>query len=1574
MDTPSSIESLLRVLFFTDIVGSTSLKNELGEDEYLQALQRHNQILQEVIGGSGGDIRNFMGDGVYACFTTPSQACKAALLLQYKLHVEPWEGKPLRIRIGFHLGEVREIIDPTGRANAMGQAADLAARVMDLAQAGQILMTSSTAQAARAGVKRAPHPVGEGIEPGDALKWIKHGLWELQGLDDAVEIWEVGVQGVAPLTRPTAGRKGRPLDGPGSAGSGGGGGVATATGTGVLVEAKPRTGQLHAQTGAEAAGTKTTRGAPKALLIGGGAAALALAGVGGALLMKGSGPAADSGSTGKMGTAPKDAGASPNAGGGNGGGPTAPSHLVAWRNLCMDWHDWFGPIYALYTEAGRQGELPESIRKSIKGRLDKASGDVNPCRIVDPGAEESARCDYRDLADNPPRFIAEGNATESVEDAYKVVNGIRELLVRFPQGELLLKRAESWKARGWSQPAAELEQAARDYFDPVSAKRTPGLAYKPLAESYTRVMTLEEASKPIEARFDELTRAIEGNERFRLAAQADVVMEQFAGFAKEYIASAAGLDEMGRRAEQIGEVVKKLDDSLTRNWDTLDVTLFKSGRAAFQSRGGVISVAAFEEFERAMSDRKYRRLSAEDDPRSAQTWKDLPGAIDGINSRLTEALKQEPSPELEQILARVGRAKERLANLGPSTLPWNGANEERVRKEVGALIDEVAGANGEAQTKIAAADADRTERAAKERREALARAEQERIKKEDAERLAREQAAREEAAKLKTEQERADAAKRAEEQRKADEAKAEADRKQRLTDALREVRTGYEGMRAVPGAASEAIAAAWAKQRATLFASAENAELRSAEDVTRIDDRAKSLLAFLKEADGAVPRPGEGTTRLATGGDAPPWNQDLAAALAAKREALLAGILEKAPYKDGSIEPGGEGSAYLASVKAAAAKDFGTLSDRAAQLSADLSSLRAALDGFRLLDEAAGANAAAGALYERCASDNFLSESVANGQAVAALRDRVKRLREIETSTDPDFLSKAVLNTQERPSIRFAAWRVLGRIKGNGGLPRNAKELEGWPRLFTEATATLDQLEDTGRRQVLAQEAKSQAKEGWLRGFERLSDGAGIASALRLRAGLGVEDADLRSLAPRARFNLALESFKRETADLTSPEQLGDLKAKASVFVQQIETMDGGLASAADVAPWLSEIKGMTGEGGAAAKPQADPATQLGPARKGWTGANAVAGGRYQSAGVRGVTYTKGAKSIEFVLLEPTGDMKEPAYISRAEVSLADLTAILGESGTMDSFLKIQGASVSKLDRADALPGPRVWMTPDKGGSMSRRTPSIIKIEAAWDADAKAIPNLRVAADDDLPMQYVSPAGALYAASVAGCRLPTVAEWRAAVALAERAGDLGPLASGDLSPYNLRDTTWGQAWNAIKEKRTTTKKSLLDRDTPWPEGGAMSPEGALEKVGANGQTYTSNDGLLWFRGTNKAAAQSLLGDLIGNVAEIVLAAGEDLGVDPGPEAARAAANGTEAFVAGGSALSAPSADTSPAALKAWLTTPQRMKLADQVKGYPGFSDVGFRLVFSASGAGPSSESLLAALRDKLGERGYLGPS
>ena len=198
-------QTRLVALVFTDVVESTALKHKLGDQAGSDLIERHHALVRQVLATfrEGEEIET-AGDSFLLLFTKPSSSVKFALLLQARL--SQWNEEitwPVLDRIGIHSGEivVRESDDPARSKRLRGLQVDIAARLVSLAQGGQILLTRAVFDNARQVLKGEEIP---GLSP---LVWLNYGPFLFKGIDDPVEVCEVSEIEPPPCSRSPDQRK-----------------------------------------------------------------------------------------------------------------------------------------------------------------------------------------------------------------------------------------------------------------------------------------------------------------------------------------------------------------------------------------------------------------------------------------------------------------------------------------------------------------------------------------------------------------------------------------------------------------------------------------------------------------------------------------------------------------------------------------------------------------------------------------------------------------------------------------------------------------------------------------------------------------------------------------------------------------------------------------------------------------------------------------------------------------------------------------------------------------------------------------------------------------------------------------------------------------------------------------------------------------------------------------------------------------------------------------------------------------------------------------------------------------------
>jgi len=210
----------LMVIMFTDLVGSTALKERLGSEQYRRLKERHDAFIKRALeNGPSGKVLQDTGDGYFISFGSVAHAVAAALTFQFLMAREPWP-HPFKSRVGLHLGEVEEgHSQVTGQADFISSAIDQASRTMSLAVGGQILLTRTVFESARQALRE--HPPVEPGAPAPPLSWMAHGAYWFKGCSEPIDVYEVGAPGVAPLTPPPDSEKAKRASTPSGEGASG---------------------------------------------------------------------------------------------------------------------------------------------------------------------------------------------------------------------------------------------------------------------------------------------------------------------------------------------------------------------------------------------------------------------------------------------------------------------------------------------------------------------------------------------------------------------------------------------------------------------------------------------------------------------------------------------------------------------------------------------------------------------------------------------------------------------------------------------------------------------------------------------------------------------------------------------------------------------------------------------------------------------------------------------------------------------------------------------------------------------------------------------------------------------------------------------------------------------------------------------------------------------------------------------------------------------------------------------------------------------------------------------------------
>ena len=164
----------LATVMFTDLVGSTRMRERLGDDVADEIGVEHDRIIGDALSSTGGRLVKNLGDGALAVFDSSVDAVVAGQRIQEGVSVynrQVNESRQIGVRIGINAGEVAR-----DKGDVIGLPVAVASRVCDKADGGQILITETVRSLIG---RRARFP------------YVSIGTHSLKGVDGSVELWSI---------------------------------------------------------------------------------------------------------------------------------------------------------------------------------------------------------------------------------------------------------------------------------------------------------------------------------------------------------------------------------------------------------------------------------------------------------------------------------------------------------------------------------------------------------------------------------------------------------------------------------------------------------------------------------------------------------------------------------------------------------------------------------------------------------------------------------------------------------------------------------------------------------------------------------------------------------------------------------------------------------------------------------------------------------------------------------------------------------------------------------------------------------------------------------------------------------------------------------------------------------------------------------------------------------------------------------------------------------------------------------------------------------------------------------------
>jgi class 3 adenylate cyclase len=163
---PGGEARAMATILFTDIVDSTARASDAGDAAWKRIVAMHDDVVRNVLPEFGGRAIETAGDSFLVAFDNVESAIRCGLSL-----VPALAAIQLPIRVGIHSGEVVMSGD-----NVRGLAVHAAARIVDQARAGEVLVSSTTRDLA---------------EGATGLTFESRGRFRLKGLNREYELFFV---------------------------------------------------------------------------------------------------------------------------------------------------------------------------------------------------------------------------------------------------------------------------------------------------------------------------------------------------------------------------------------------------------------------------------------------------------------------------------------------------------------------------------------------------------------------------------------------------------------------------------------------------------------------------------------------------------------------------------------------------------------------------------------------------------------------------------------------------------------------------------------------------------------------------------------------------------------------------------------------------------------------------------------------------------------------------------------------------------------------------------------------------------------------------------------------------------------------------------------------------------------------------------------------------------------------------------------------------------------------------------------------------------------------------------------
>lgn len=168
------VATAFRTILFTDMEGSTSLTERLGDAKAIELMRTHDTVVRQELSAHAGTEIDHAGDGIMASFLSVVRAVECAIAIQRAFDDHNASApEPVRVKMGLSAGE-----PVTASDRLFGSVINLAARACGQADGGQILASG----------------VIHDLCIGKGFTFHDRGTASLKGFDEPIRIYEIDWQ------------------------------------------------------------------------------------------------------------------------------------------------------------------------------------------------------------------------------------------------------------------------------------------------------------------------------------------------------------------------------------------------------------------------------------------------------------------------------------------------------------------------------------------------------------------------------------------------------------------------------------------------------------------------------------------------------------------------------------------------------------------------------------------------------------------------------------------------------------------------------------------------------------------------------------------------------------------------------------------------------------------------------------------------------------------------------------------------------------------------------------------------------------------------------------------------------------------------------------------------------------------------------------------------------------------------------------------------------------------------------------------------------------------------------------